>query len=229
MGWVNGEMAHWVKVPTAFLTTWIRTPGPTRCKERIKSWFVLQPLYTCTPHHHVRYINNHNTEVFLRLFFGGKRHFLLGKCRAAYTWGCHMVRPVFCGPTECQVCYAQWRMVGGGEWMVYTIGVGVERAWWSAFTCLMGVWHAPRATQKKSFGRAREDNRYPVQPDGGSQRPFFPCTEIPTPEPEPGARRSKEQTLSMGRCLLWRPGIYLLGWASVSSGVSCISEVNHFV
>lgn len=68
----------------------------------------------------------------------------------------------------------------------------------NAFTCLMGVWHAPRATQKKPFGRAREDNRHPVQPDGGSQRPSFPRTEAPTPEPEPDAKRSKEQTLPTG-------------------------------
>lgn len=211
---VNDEVAHWVKVLAAFLMTWIRTAGPTRCEERIKSWNLFSSLYTCTLHHHIHYRNNCNRSFFfLSFFLGGD--FLLGKCRGVYTWDCHMVRPVFCGPTECQV----WSIPPGWVWREPDEVPSL--AWWE-LACTQG--HT-----EENLWQGEGGQQIPRTTWWGKPKTIFPCTEVPTPEPEPGAKRSKEQTLPMGEMSPLKTWHLLLGQAGVSSRVSCINEVNHFV
>lgn len=126
-------------------------------------------------------------------------HLGLSHGEACFLW------PYWVSGTLCTVKDGGWRRMDGPH---HRGGCGESLM--NAFTCLMGVWHAPRAT--------REGNRCPVQPDRGSQRPSFPCTEVPTPSLNLAQREAKNKHFPHGRCLLWRPGIYL-GQAGVSSGL----------
>lgn len=92
-----------------------------------------------------------------------------------------------------------------------------------------GSWHAPRATQKKTFSRVREDNRYPGQPDGGSQRPSSHVLKSPPPSLSLVQREAKNKHFFFSEMSPLKTWHLLLGQAGVSSRVSCINEVSHFV
>lgn len=211
-------MVHWVKVLAAFLMTWIRTPGPIQCKERIKSWFVLQPLHMHS-HHHIHYINNRNTEVFLRLFFGGGTFFW--ENAELSTLGVVTRRGLF------SVALLSVRYVMHSEgWWVEENGWSTPsgRVWREPDECL----HLPDGSLACSQGHTEETL---WQGEGGQQTPGAtwrgkPKTILPTYwSPHPWAwtwRKEKQRTNTSHRgdvssedlASTWGRLVCPVGWAA---------------